>query len=223
MAAAVDISRAITVINSDKPRKKRGRPPAFDRQSVLARAAETFWRLGYEGASIVDLTGAMGITPQSLYGAFGSKAQLYDEALGWYRSEFGALTPEALEGPDVLGTLGRLLVSEAKKFTDPDHPPGCMISTAVLGCSEENNPIADNVANLRRDAIGLIRKRLDRALSEGELAADADPAAIARYIGTIIQGMSVQARDGATEQELVAVAELAASDLGRWRGSVLPA
>lgn len=197
--------------------RRRGRPPAFDREEVLARAAACFWRLGYEGASIVDLTGAMGITPQSLYAAFGSKADLYREALGWYGTAFATLTAESLAGPDPLGTLAGWLRTQAILFSDPAHPPGCMISTAVLGCAVENDPVARMVAEMREATIARIRERLERAKADGEVKPDADPAALARFIGAIIQGMSVQARDGAGEAELAALAGLAAGHLTRQR------
>lgn len=207
----------IDASNSQAPVRRRGRPPAFDRAEVLARAGETFWRLGYEGASIVDLTTAMGITPQSLYAAFGSKADLYREALGWYGDAFATLTDEDLAAPDVIGTLCGWLEAQAKAFADPTHPPGCMISTAVLGCAVENDPVARLVAARREATIARLRERLERAKTEGELRPDADPAALARFTGAIIQGMSVQARDGASAAELCALARLANEELARQR------
>jgi len=199
--------------NSEAPVRRRGRPPAFDRADVLAKAGETFWRLGYEGASIVDLTAAMGITPQSLYAAFGSKADLYREALGWYGDAFATLTEEDLAAPDVIGTLCAWLDAQATGFADPAHPPGCMISTAVLGCAVENDPVARLVAARREATIARLRERLERAKADGELKPTADPAALARFIGAIIQGMSVQARDGASAAELCALTRLANEEL----------
>ncbi|MBM7853138.1 AcrR family transcriptional regulator [Methylopila capsulata] len=197
--------------------RRRGRPPAFDRREVLERAAKIFWRRGYEGASIVDLTDAMGITAQSLYAAFGSKAQLYREALDWYRAALGAITPEALDAPDAIAVLSALLRDQARAFTDPAYPPGCMIATAALGCAEENDPVSAMVADLRHASVALVRARLERAIVEGDLRPDADPVALARFVGAVIQGLSVQARDGAGADELVAVAELAAMELARHR------
>lgn len=193
--------------------RRRGRPPAFDRAQVLAKAAQTFWRLGYEGASIVDLTSAMGITPQSLYAAFGSKADLYREALGWYGGAFDTLTDDMLDASDVLDTLAASLETLATRFTDPSSPPGCMVSTAVLGCAVENASVARMVSNMREATIGRIRERLERAKVEGEIKPTADPIALARFIGAIIQGMSVQARDGASQAELLALAQIANDEL----------
>lgn len=208
---------SIDVKNNRYLPRRRGRPPAFDRQEVLTKAAQTFWRRGYEGTSIVDLTNAMGLTAQSLYAAFGSKALLYREALDWYGVALGAITPERLDGPDAIDTLSTLLRDQARTFTDPAYPPGCMIATALLGCAQENDPVSEMVADLRRDSVARIRTRLERAMVERDVRSDADPGALARFVGAIIQGMSVQARDGAGTDELVAVADLAAAELARHR------
>nr|WP_277998331.1 TetR/AcrR family transcriptional regulator [Sphingomonas liriopis] len=183
----------------------------------MAKAGETFWRLGYEGASIMDLTAAMGITPQSLYAAFGSKADLYREALGWYGTAFATLTDDMLAAPGVLGTLTAWLEAQAALFTDASYPPGCMISTAVLGCAVENDPVSRMVSAMREATIARIRERLERAKAERELSSAADPAALARFVGAIIQGMSVQARDGAGRAELLAMVGIANEELARQR------
>jgi AcrR family transcriptional regulator len=200
----------VIIVKNKHPNKPlRGRPPAFDRTDVLTKAAKTFWRFGYEGASIADLTAAMGITPQSLYAAFGSKAKLYEETLEWYRLTFSKLSPEVLEKPGILDTLQEWLIDVAKLFSDPSHPPGCMISTAVLGCAVENAPIAKHLTSMRAGMIARIRKRLEQGKLEGELKPDTDADALARFICAVTQGMAVQARDGANETELLAIARLA--------------
>lgn len=176
-----------------------------------------FWQRGYEGSSIADLTGAMGITAQSLYAAFNSKADLYRIALGRYGTAFATLPQDRLDAPGAIETLSRWLQEQAQFFADPRHPPGCMISTAVLGCAEENDPIAGVVSAMREATVERIRHRLERAGAEGETKPEADPAALARFVGAIIQGMSVQARDGANQAELEAVARLAAAELNRHR------
>ena len=139
--------------NSDQAPRLRGRPRSFDRNAALAVAMETFWRLGYEGASIADLTAAMAITPQSLYAAFGSKAELYREALGLYRATSGASLAKTLdEEPTVSAAFERVLKQRARTFAGRGHPAGCMISTAVLTCASENEPIADHLRELRNGA-----------------------------------------------------------------------
>ncbi|MGY0777304.1 TetR/AcrR family transcriptional regulator [Azospirillum argentinense] len=202
--------------NAPTPRP-RGRPRAFDRDEALAKAADTFWRLGYEGASIADLTAAMGITPQSLYAAFASKADLYREALEWYQATVGASTAAALEEGDAVVALTRVLRDLARDFTRRDRPHGCMVSTAVLTCATENDPVARHVAGLRTATINLIRARIERGISEGQLKGETNAASLARFVGAMIQGMSVQAQDGATTEALSALADHAVAEIERHR------
>jgi len=194
--------------------RKRGRPPAFDRETVLAAARDTFWQHGYDGSSIADLTAAMGITPQSLYAAFGSKAELYRETLDQYRRmprpEPGNPFQDKI---DTVTAFERFLTNSAKIFTAPEHPKGCMISTAVLNCAEENEPIAHHVASMRLQTLDIFTARLERGIAEGDIRPEANPRSLARFLGAIVQGMSVQARDGATTDELLALLSHALSEL----------
>ena len=199
-------------------RRPRGRPRSFDRDQALSAAALVFWRLGYEGASIAELTAAMGITPQSLYSAFHSKAALYRETLDWYRADLGVAVRDVLDSaPDAIAAIGGLLLRFARAYTRPDRPGGCMIASGALACAKENEAVADEVAGFRRAALALYRDRLTRAVAEGELKADTDPGALARYVATMIQGLSVQGHDGASEAELLVVARMAAAELERHR------
>ncbi|TBY83774.1 TetR/AcrR family transcriptional regulator [Rhizobium leguminosarum] len=197
--------------------RRRGRPPAFDRETVLSAARETFWAHGYEGASIADLTAAMGITPQSLYAAFNSKADLYRAALEQYRG-LGSDTFSALGEPiDTVSAFERILRGSAAIFSAPEHPKGCMISTAVLNCASENEVIADHVAAMRRRSLDAFAARIERGIREGDMKPETNPRALARFLGAIIQGMSVQARDGASLEELLDIAVLAIAELARHR------
>jgi AcrR family transcriptional regulator len=190
--------------------RPRGRPREFDRDEALARALEVFWRHGYEGASIASLTEAMGITAPSLYTAFQSKEALYREAVAHYQAEYGAGAIQALEAQlPVQEALAQVLRGAARHFTARCHPPGCMVSTAVLACSEENQQVATHVSQLRRRSLGVFQARFERAIAEGELPATVEAESLARFYGAIVQGMSVQARDGASEEELLGIVELA--------------
>lgn len=202
--------------------RSRGRPRSFDRKHALAAAAEAFWRLGYEGASIVELTGVMKITPQSLYAAFHSKSDLYREAILWYRDEIGYLTQEALADPDVLRAFERMLEVCAREFCLPGRPRGCMISTALVACAPESSAEADLVAEYRAGTIRLFRERLLQGIVEGQLRPDTDTESFARYYGALLQGFTVQARDGASEAELLAVARIAGAELSRHRAAPQP-
>ena len=208
------------VKNSLPPKRGRGRPRAFDRTEVLERAARTFWAHGYEGASIADLTTAMGITPQSLYAAFGSKEALFREALAWYQQHIGEAAVRILENdPDVVRALTGILELSARAFAGQQCPKGCMISTALLQCAQENEAVAQQVAQMRSDAITLFRSRIENEMAAGQLKSDTDADALARFVGAMIQGMSVQAHDGATAADLEAVVALAARTLELCRPS----
>jgi AcrR family transcriptional regulator len=179
---------------------------------------ETFWRLGYEGASIVDLTEAMGVTPQSLYTAFGSKAALYREALEEYRKQMGATGARLLEEtPDALEALRALLLTRARLYSDASHPLGCMISAAVLTSASENKPIADHLRAMRQTGRATVRARIERGIREGDFKQGTDAESLARFIAAIIQGMAVQARDGASLSVLEKIVRLAMEEVARHR------
>lgn len=212
------ISRVIVVINDKTAESRaRGRPRAFDRDRALETAARTFWQHGYEGTSIATLTAAMGITPQSLYAAFHSKAELYWESLRWYQERIGAATAAALQDPDVILGFTRILRDSAQEFCRSDQPQGCMISIALLHCGSDIDPVATKTTELRDATLAAFRDRLQCGVDDGALRADTDVEALARFLGALIQGMSVQARDGATAAELVKIADMGIAELHRHR------
>lgn len=203
--------------NISSPRR-RGRPPAFDRETVLAAARDAFWEHGYDGTSISDLTASMGITPQSLYAAFNSKADLYREALEQYRRMPRTEPGNPLRDDiDTMTAFERFLRNSAFLFTAPEHPKGCMISTAVLNCAEENEEIAHHVSSLRRQTLAAITARIERGIAEGDIRPGTNARPLARFLGAIVQGMSVQARDGAGEAELLEMVDHAMAELARHR------
>lgn len=164
---SICISRVIVVININV-KGQRGRSPAFNRQDVLEKAALLFWEHGYEGTSIANLTQAMKISPQSLYTAFKSKAELYREALEWYQENVGIFMRRILEEEiDIKIALNKLLRASIVEFTRQDKPQGSMISTAVLSCAAENEDIAAHVAHMRLNIIVLFEQRLNKAVTDG--------------------------------------------------------
>ena len=186
----------------------KGRPREFNAEKALDRALQVFWKKGFEGASLPDLTKAMGINRPSLYAAFGNKEELFRKALDRYAERSMAHMREALNEPTVRAVVERFLKGAAEMQTDPKHP-GCLAVHGALVCGETSEPIRQELI-LRRDASELaLRKRFEQAKSKGDLPPDADPADLARYIATIVQGMAVRAAGGASQAELKKVIDLA--------------
>ena len=186
-----------------------GRPRTFCKNEALDRALQVFWRKGFEGASICDLTEAMGINPPSLYAAFGNKEQLFRQALNRYTEMHAEARAEALAAPRVRDAMTTLLHNAARSLTDKSSPAGCLYVQGIAGAGEHASCIRDMLNEKRAVYENDIRERLKRAKAEGELTEDADPTALARYFSAVTQGMSVQAAGGATRKELERVADLA--------------
>jgi AcrR family transcriptional regulator len=186
-----------------------GRPRTFDKNQALDRALEVFWRQGYEGASICDLTAAMGISPPSLYAAFGNKESLFRQALDRYGEIQGANIREALAVPKARDAIAALLHGYARSLTHKSNPAGCLIVQGISRVGEHAQCIRDMLNAKRAAGEKQVRERLKRAKAEGELPEDADLAALARYVSTVSQGMAVQAAGGASRKELDRVADMA--------------
>ncbi|HEX6610189.1 MAG TPA: TetR/AcrR family transcriptional regulator [Hyphomicrobiaceae bacterium] len=186
----------------------KGRPREFDADEALDRALEVFWRNGYEGASLSELTEAMGINRPSLYAAFGNKEELFRKALDRYADGPAAYTREALNAPTARGVLERLLHGAAEALTHPDYPPGCLGVHGALSCGEAAESIRDELSARRAAYEVLLRQRLERARTEGDLATDIACADLARLVMTVMQGMAVQAAGGASREDLRRVAEM---------------
>jgi AcrR family transcriptional regulator len=194
---------------------ERGRPRSFDKDAALARAMEVFWAKGYEGASMAELTAAMGIASPSLYAAFGSKEELFRQALALYGATEGteiwdsvtnALTAyEAVEG---------FLMQTARVFTRPGKPTGCLVVLSALHATETCETVRRELIRTRAQSVEDLAERLRQGVAAGEIAPDADVRAIAGYYVTVQQGMSIQARDGATHEQLQAIARAALAAWG---------
>lgn len=186
-----------------------GRPREFDVDKALDRALKVFWRKGYAGASLPDLTKAMGINRPSLYAAFGNKEELFRRALDRYAEGPAAHVREALQEPTAHAVVERLLRGTIDLLTNPRNPRGCLMVQGALSCGEAGDSVRRELISRRAAAEAAIRQRFERAVSEGDLPADTDPADLARYVATITQGMAVQAASGASREELQRVAEMA--------------
>jgi AcrR family transcriptional regulator len=193
----------------------RGRPRSFDKDRALDAALRVFWENGYDGASLSDLTEAMGINRPSLYAAFGDKEALFRKVLERYERGPVAYMTEALGEPTACRAVELMLKGTVAALTRPHAPHGCLLVQGALACGEESNAMREELATRRAAGEAALRKRLKRAKDEGELPATVDPAALARFYMAILHGMSVQAAGGASRAALESVAETA---LKAWPG-----
>lgn len=185
-----------------------GRPRDFDLDTALDAALHVFWKKGYEGTSLSDLTEAMDINRPSLYAAFGNKEELFRKALDSYANRSSFLT-EALEQKNVRDVAEKILFGYADILTDVSRPRGCLIINAALACSDTAEPVRQELIARRNANQNRICERLQRAQFEGELSSESKPEDLARYIATICQGMAVQSTGGAMRENLRQVAALA--------------
>jgi AcrR family transcriptional regulator len=187
----------------------RGRPREFDVDLALDRALQVFWRKGYEGASLPDLTAALGINRPSLYAAFGNKEALFRKALDRYVEGPAGYVSEALNAPTARAVVEKLFHGAIQLLTDPQNPQGCLVVQGALACGDASESIRQELIARRAASQVLLRRRFEQALAEGDLPAGSQPADLARYVGTVLYGMAVQAAGGASRKELRKVAQLA--------------
>lgn len=185
-----------------------GRPRSFDADKALEKALRVFWRRGYEGASLPELTKAMGINRPSMYAAFGNKEQLFKKAVDRYSKEPTAHLMECLAAPTVREVAERLIRDTAEKLACPKNPRGCLILQGALACGKESEAIRRDLAARRAERERAICERFSQAKA-GELPKGVDPNDLARYVSTVMQGMAVQAASGATGEELLGIADVA--------------
>jgi AcrR family transcriptional regulator len=182
----------------------RGRPRTFDPDTALRTALALFWAHGYEGTSLNDLAKAMGIASASIYACFGSKEDLFGRVMALYGTTSGEPPRRALrEQPTTRAAIEAMLRAVADEITRPDAPHYCMLILAAPTGAVENHAVREFLAGLRRDMRTDIKDRLARGVTDGDLTAPPTTLdAIARYYTTVVQGLSIQARDGATRAEL---------------------
>ncbi|MCS3606246.1 TetR/AcrR family transcriptional regulator [Erwinia rhapontici] len=185
---------------SEKP---RGRPRSFDRDKALLRALDIFWRKGFEPASVAELCEAMEINPPSLYSAFGNKAKLFMEAVSYYEKVYWKATWERLEEVEnIHQAIDNFFSESADILLSPSAPCGCMVVLAAINVSQESADVVKAVSVLRQEGKDLFNRRLTRAVREKQLPADTNTAALATVLNTLLEGMSIEAKDGATLRSL---------------------
>lgn len=194
----------------ESPGKVRGRPRSFDREAALERAMLLFWEHGYEATSLAELTSAMGISPPSLYAAFGDKQALFLQAVDRYIARGGADT-ELLMGDAKTAreAVAHFLEASAVSLTNPHFPRGCMVVLAAVSCSEEAAPVQHKLAACRASWEKALKQRIEHGIACGDVPEGASAAGLASFYMAVVQGMSLHARDGATRKRLQEIAEIA--------------
>jgi AcrR family transcriptional regulator len=187
----------------------KGRPRGFDADAALDRAVEVFWRHGYEGTSLTDLTEAMGINRPSMYAAYGNKDELFRRAVARYAEIDMAYAREALAEPTAYAVIEKFLRSNAEALTRSDRPPGCLSIQGGLAAGSDDGSIAEFLAASRRSGEAALAQRLSRAVDEGDLPPGTDPDGLARYVMVVSEGNAVHATAGVDRAGLHAVIDIA--------------
>lgn len=190
-------------------KRPRGRPTNFDHEEALEKALHVFWARGYEGASMTELTEALGINKPSIYAAFGNKEALFRKALARYATGPAAFVGEAMKEPTARQVVEKFLLQAVDFFCDKSTPNGCMIVQGALTCGQSSSAIQQELVTYRSNIETTLTKRFELAKTQGDLLSNVNTKQLAKYIATIHQGMSVQATSGATQNELLSIVEIA--------------
>jgi AcrR family transcriptional regulator len=197
----IAMKRIISAEKSASPRKT-GRPRAFDEDKAVETAMHLFWRHGYEGVGMSELTKAIGVAPPSLYGVFGSKAGLYRRALERYSQEFNLVSRSAVQqAVSLTDAVRRLLIAAIDTVTSEEGERSCMVSSGMLCAHSDHHELISELAQLRDDI------RMDIASVLAPWIEGPRLASTARHLAAVLQGFSIQARDGASREELLQTAE----------------
>ena len=187
----------------------KGRPREFDTEEALDAALLLFWRQGYDGTTLAELTKAMGINMPSLYAAFGNKESLFRRVLDRYLQGPASYLPRALRQPTARRAAETLFKGAIGMVMERGRPDGCLLVHGALASGPESGAIRKELAKRRAGAEEAVRRRFEIAVEAGELAKDTDVRKLARYIIAVVWGMSVQAAGGATRAQLEEVAAMA--------------
>lgn len=191
-------------------KRRRGRPKCFDEQEALQKAMMLFWKYGYEATAMSDLTKALNLTAPSIYSTFGDKSQLFHACLDYYlKHEACSLDLIFQQAETAKVAIELYLYENLKKLLQQDKPTGCMLVTATMNCSEQHQPLQHDLLLKRQQVKEKIYQRLQQGVEDGDLSSDADIQAMKDYYSTVIQGLTMQARDGVAIEQLENVVTLA--------------
>ena len=188
---------------------KMGRPREFSETAALDAAMRVFWEKGYAGASLDDLTGAMGINRSSLYASFGDKEKLFNRVIARYAEGPMAFIHQALQQPTARSVVENLLRSGVAFLSDPTHPRGCLSLQGGLACGAGSEGVKRALIDWRRQGLKQLEERMRRAQNQGDLSRDVDAKDLARYISVVLNGLAVQAVNGATRAEMLRTVKMA--------------
>jgi AcrR family transcriptional regulator len=186
-----------------------GRPRSFDTDKALDRAMHVFWRKGYEGTSLSDLTRAMRINAPSLYAAFGNKDALFGKVIDRYVAGPGSFLPKALDAPTARRVVEELLEGVVSLQVAKRHPGGCLLVQGAVSAGDKASRVRKAVTARLATVEHAIRRRLERARAEGDLPKDASPGDLARYVMAVLDGIAVAGATGAKRRQLQSIAEVA--------------
>jgi len=194
-----------------------GRQREFDKQEALDAAMRVFWKKGFAGASLSDLTDSMGINKPSLYSTFGNKEQLFVQATGHYLSHYAQRHRHFLEekGLSVKARLRNFMLSAVRAQCDKSCPKGCYISLCVAESAGEEMP--EGAANMTEKALSDNESALvtffKNEQAEGNLPSHKPPKSLALYIMTVLHGTATMARAGKKMKDLEWVVDQALTGL----------
>lgn len=199
------INMRTDTITRDK--SARGRPKDFDPELVLEKAMYAFWEYGFETTPMSVLTIAMGLSAPSIYATFGNKEQLFDKAVCLYASKFAVDIGAALnQETTAKAGVERCLRLLAKRFTE-GQVKGCLIISGAVNCSLQGKSSQDILKQKRILSEAILTQRIEAGIKNGEVPASTKPNELAKFFASVIQGMSLQAQDGSSYSDLLAVVD----------------
>ncbi len=187
---------------------RTGRPREFDREKAIETAMNTFWEKGFETTSLADLRTVLNLSSASFYAAFGSKKALYEECLKRYTDTCGEVTSYLDDGSkSPKQAIQSMLRHTVAVQTSSTSPQGCMAVLSGMNCCDDNKEVETLTFSVRKQTRDAIFRCVTRGIERGELAATTDAESYTLMLDSFVKGISIQAKDGATEEQLLAAVD----------------